>query len=145
MKTDWKNVDWKGWSSSGEVSDRIAEILGWEPSKTDRDKWWDPHDQRETEFYAFNARNATTIFNPMNDVEAALCAADRLADIRHSPFRLERLSDGQWRASFQMGGRNGETSGVHQFPYRAICEAILKISDVPDPNSIFRKRSNNRI
>jgi len=145
MKIDWKSVDWNDWSYSGEVSDRIAEILGWEPSKRDRDKWWDPRDQRETDFFVFNARNVANIFNPLNDVQDALAAADRLANLRCSPFRLELLSDGQWRASFQMGGRNGETSGVQELPCRAICEAILKISDVPDPNAIFRKRSHNPI
>jgi hypothetical protein len=121
-------------TTAAHVSDRIAEILGWEPSKKDRDKWWDPHDQKETGFYAFNARDAPNFFNPLNDIQDALFAADRLADHRHSPFRLERLSDGQWLASFQLGGRNGETSGTQQIPCKAICEAILKVSDAPDPN-----------
>lgn len=143
MNTDWKNVNWNDWSYSGEVSDRIAEILGWEHSKRDRDKWWDTHDQHETEFFVFNARDATNFFNPLNDIQDALCAADRLANHRHLPFRLERLSDGQWRASFRLGGRSGEASGTQQIPCKAICEAILKVSDVPDPNSLFRKRAGH--
>ena len=141
MGLNWRNVNWNDWSFSGEVSDRIAEILGWEPSKQDRERWWDPHDQQETEFYAYNARNAPNFFNPMNDIQDAVVAADRLAQRRCLPFRLERLSDGQWRASFPMGGRNGETSGTQQIPCKAICEAILKASDVPDPNRLFQKRN----
>lgn len=143
MKLDWKSVGWNDWSYSGAVSDRIAEILGWRPFKNDRKKWWDPYDQGETEFFTFDAYEGRT-FDPFNDLEDAVVAAGRLADRRRIPFHLELLSDGQWRASFSMSKRSGGSSGTQPTPYRAICEAILKISDVPDPNSIFRKRSHNR-
>lgn len=143
MSLDWRTIRWDDWSYSGVVSDRIAEILGWELSQIDRGKWWDPYDKQETGLYVFNARDAAHFFDPLNDVHEALFAAARLADRRHLPFRLERLSDGQWRASFSLGGRNDEISGIQQIPCKAICEAILKVNDVPNPNSLFRKKTDH--
>ncbi len=138
MGLDWRTVDWNDWSYSGEVSDRIAELLGWQPFQNDRQKWWDPHDQSETEFFTFNAREGKS-FDPFNEIEDAIVAASRLADRLKIVFHLERFLDRQWRASFSMNRRDGGSSGIQPTPYRAICEAILKAGDNPDPRSLFRK------
>jgi len=132
MRVEIEKINWTDFSWAGEVSEEIAALIGWMPRL---DEFWDS--KGRTDFCIWTSRNEPR-FDPFNDLNHAMLAANRLIDIRRVPFALERHPDGWWKASFTVTG--GSAWATRDLPQSAICEAILKLGRVPD----FRKALNGQ-
>lgn len=124
-------IDWDDWTFKGDVSRKIAFMLGWEINKLDPDEYWDPI-RREGTGYHIAGSDGRHWFDPFTEVGDAIFAASALMDRRRASWRLERLKDRNYRSSFEVGGRYGALSGIHSDPAAAICISIYKLAEVPD-------------
>lgn len=133
-KIDW--IDWNDWSYAGEISERIADLIGWEHAPRDPWTWWDSVRNEDTGFDRFSSDHGNNWFHPFLHVEHAILAADLIATRRKMPFELKCSAEGQWSASFPAGQARGFNDEIQ----KAVCEAILRLGDVGAPSRIFQKR-----
>lgn len=124
-----------------DVDRRVAEIIGWELRNW---TWYDG--ERETDYLAVEDISLVGKhkWTPTEYVEEALEAAHLVSDRRWMPFTLRR-QDRNWTAEFHMRGRPGECAQTHVDAARAICEAILRLGKLPDPNRLFRRRREDPV
>ncbi len=139
-----QSIDWNDWTSREEADARIACAIGWRPHPKNPGLWVEGPKDDFTGYYVHRGDVRQGMqeprWAPTGDAELALAAAGMMARTRRVLFTLTRTTDGQWRAAFVVGGRVGDVSASSDLPSRAICEAILRLEGVPDPESLFRGR-----
>jgi len=134
-------VTWDDWEYREQISARVALAIGWKHHPKNPQLWVEGEREIFTGYYTRGrGRDAIQdpIWDPADDSHLALAAAGRMADARRAPFTLTRLRDGLWRAAFTLGGRYGDASATDQIPSRAICAAILRLVEIPDPERLFK-------
>lgn len=130
-------IDYNDWTFGREISKRIAFAMGWKINPRDENMFMDPGEKEEDPNWylpntdvppSYNDR----IFHPMENPEVALLAISRLARRRRARFRMECSPEGEWMARFELSGPNGNPSGYNRVPTLAMCEAMVKLGDIPD-------------
>ena len=115
------------------IDDRIAELIGW-TLRNDREiRYYDPVRGAYTPYYTQQTELGVT-WSPTRDLLQAMEAAALITDRRRYPFRLERTTQGYWRAVFVA---QDEVCGVDVDPLRALTEALLKVARLPDLTRLF--------